>query len=35
MDQLKEALLSELRKLDGVQDRPSPVSGGTTLLYFF
>ena len=34
MDQLKEALLLELRKLDGVQDRPSPVSGGTALFYF-
>ena len=34
MDQLKQALLLELRKLDGVQDRPSPVSGGTALFYF-
>ena len=34
MDQLKEVLLLELRKLDGVEDRPSPVSGGTALFYF-
>jgi hypothetical protein len=34
MDQLKEALLLELHKFDGVQDRPSPVSGGTALFYF-
>ena len=29
----KEALLIELRKIDGVQDKPSPVSGGTALFY--
>ena len=34
MDQVKESLLIELRKIDGVQDRPSPVSGGTALFYF-
>ncbi|MDB6062591.1 MAG: hypothetical protein JWM78_2694 [Verrucomicrobiaceae bacterium] len=34
MDQLKERLLIELRKIDGVQDRPSPVAGGTALFYF-
>jgi hypothetical protein len=33
MSQLKEKLLVELRKIDGVQDRPSPVSGGTALFY--
>jgi hypothetical protein len=33
MDQLKETLLAELRKIDGVEDRPSPVSGGTALFY--
>lgn len=33
MDSLKEALLTELRKIDGVEDRPSPVSGGTALFY--
>ena len=33
MDKLKETLLAELRKIDGVEDRPSPVSGGTALFY--
>jgi hypothetical protein len=33
MSQLKEKLLVELRKIDGVQDGPSPVSGGTALFY--
>jgi hypothetical protein len=33
MSELKEKLLVELRKIDGVQDRPSPVSGGTALFY--
>jgi len=30
---LKAQLLVELRKIDGVEDRPSPVSGGTALFY--
>lgn len=33
MDSLKASLLTELRKIDGVQDRPSPVSGGTAMFY--
>ncbi len=34
MQELKTQLLSELRKIEGVEDRPSPVSGGTALFYF-
>ena len=33
MNELKAKLLAELRKIDGVDDRPSPVSGGTALFY--
>ena len=33
MDALKAELLIELRKIEGVEDRPSPVSGGTALFY--
>ena len=33
MDNLKAKLLDELRKIDGVEDRPSPVSGGSALFY--
>jgi hypothetical protein len=33
MSQLKEKLLVELRKTNGVQDRPSSVSGSTALFY--
>lgn len=33
MNALKETLLFELRKINGVQDKPSPVSGGTALFY--
>jgi hypothetical protein len=34
MSQLREKLLVALRKIEGVQDKPSPVSGGTALFYF-
>ena len=34
MTTLKTRLLGELRHIDGVEDRPSPVAGGTALLYF-
>ena len=33
MDALMAALLDELRKIEGVEDRPSPVSGGSALFY--
>jgi hypothetical protein len=33
MDNLKTQLLDELRKVDGVEDRPSPVSGGSALFF--
>ena len=33
MDKLKAKLLVELRKIAGVEDRPSPVSGGSALFY--
>jgi len=33
MTDLKTELLQELRKIDGVEDRPSPVSGGSALFY--
>ena len=33
MDNLKAKLLIELRKIDGVEDRPSPVAGGSALFY--
>jgi len=33
MDNLKTKLINELRKIDGVEDSPSPVAGGTALLY--
>ncbi|HZS44622.1 MAG TPA: luciferase family protein [Blastocatellia bacterium] len=34
MDNLKAKLLEELRKIEGVEDRPSPVAGGSELVYF-
>ena len=34
MDTLKKQLLSALAKIEGVEDRPSPVAGGTALFYF-
>ncbi|MEO8002468.1 MAG: luciferase family protein [Arenimonas sp.] len=30
---LKARLLEELQKIDGIEDRPSPVSGGSALFY--
>ena len=33
MDNLKAKLVDELRKIEGVEDRPSPVSGGSALFY--
>ncbi len=33
MDKLKADLLTELRKIAGIEDRPSPVSGGSALFY--
>jgi hypothetical protein len=33
MENLKAKLVTELRKIAGVEDRPSPVSGGTALFY--
>jgi hypothetical protein len=33
MENLKAKLLHELRKIEGVEDRPSPVSGGSALFY--
>ena len=34
MEQLKTKLLLELRRIEGVEDRPSPVAGGSSLFYF-
>ena len=34
MNTLKTQLLSALAKIDGVEDRPSPVAGGSALFYF-
>ena len=34
MDTLKKQLLSVFSKIEGVEDRPSPVAGGTALFYF-
>ena len=34
MTTLKTQLLDELRVINGVEDRPSPVAGGTALFYF-
>lgn len=33
MSNLQSLLLKELRKIDGLEDRPSPVSGGVALFY--
>jgi hypothetical protein len=33
MDKLKAKLLAELQKITGVEDKPSPVSGGSALFY--
>ena len=33
MAPLKTKLLAELRQIDGVEDRPSPVAGGCALFY--
>ena len=33
MEQMKTQLLTELHKIPGVEDRPSPVAGGTSLFY--
>ncbi len=33
MRDLKAKLLERLRRIDGVEDRPSPVSGGTALFH--
>jgi hypothetical protein len=33
MDGWKDALLAELEKIEGLEARPSPVAGGTALLY--
>ena len=33
MTTLKDRLLAELTSIDGVEDRPSPVAGGTALFY--
>ena len=33
MRSLKAELVTELRKIAGVEDRPSPVSGGSALFY--
>ena len=33
MDNLKAQLLVRLRAIEGVEDRPSPVAGGTALFY--
>ncbi|MFC7420573.1 luciferase family protein [Iodobacter arcticus] len=32
--QMMNQLLAELRKIEGVEDRPSPVAGGCALFYF-
>lgn len=34
MDNLKAKLLDELRKIEGVEDQPSPVAGGSHLVYY-
>ena len=34
MNTLKTQLLSAHAKIEGVEDRPSPVAGGTALFYF-
>ncbi|KAF0812710.1 hypothetical protein IGB42_03002 [Andreprevotia sp. IGB-42] len=34
MAHLKARLLAELAKIEGVEDRPSPVAGGSALFYF-
>ncbi len=33
MPTLKEKLIKELEKIDGLEDQPSPVSGGSALFY--
>jgi hypothetical protein len=33
MENLKAELLEQLREIEGVEDRPSPVSGGSALFY--
>ena len=33
MENLKARLLRKVREIDGVKDRPSPVSGGSALFY--
>jgi len=33
MEQMKSKLLAELHKIQGVEDRPSPVAGGSSLFY--
>lgn len=33
MKTLKASLLAELMKIDGIEDRPSPVSGGSALFF--
>lgn len=33
MSDLKSALIKDLRMIDGLEDRPSPVSGGSALFY--
>ena len=33
MDNLKAKLVDALRKIDGLEDRPSPVAGGSALFY--
>ncbi len=33
MQTLKSRLIAAVRKIDGVEDRPSPVSGGCALFY--
>lgn len=33
MSSMRLSLIQELRKIDGLEDRPSPVSGGVALFY--
>lgn len=33
MENLKARLVAEVQKIDGVEDRPSPVAGGSALFY--
>lgn len=33
MENLKARLIAEVQKIDGVEDRPSPVAGGSALFY--